>query len=140
MGAEGRGAGPVVYIDRSVVHEDRLDDLKAGIRALVAFVDTQQPQMVAYGFYLDEDARQMTVLSVHPDSASLERHGSEQGTGLHGRRRADMASTEPWDRCRASSSVNPARSLRAKFTGGGPVQVFTPWATMSRDDRRSAID
>jgi quinol monooxygenase YgiN len=64
----------VVYIDRSDVHEGHWDELKAGIRALVAFVDREQPQMVTYGFYLDEDARQMTVVAVHPDSASLERH------------------------------------------------------------------
>jgi hypothetical protein len=72
--ADGGGGGPVVYIDRSDVHKDRWDELKAGIRALVAFVDTHQPQMANYGFYLDEDAHQMTVVSVHPDSASLERH------------------------------------------------------------------
>jgi hypothetical protein len=71
---DGGSAGPIVYIDRSDVHEDRWDELKAGIRALVAFVDAHQPQMASYGFYLDEDAHQMTVVSVHPDSASLERH------------------------------------------------------------------
>ena len=68
------GAGPVIYIDRSDVHSDRWDDLKAGIRSLVAFVDAQQPQMATYGFYLDEDAHRMVVVSVHPDPASLERH------------------------------------------------------------------
>jgi hypothetical protein len=66
--------GPVLYIDRSDVHENSLDELKAGIRALVAFVDSQQPQMATYGVYLDEATLQMTVVSVHPDSASLERH------------------------------------------------------------------
>jgi hypothetical protein len=72
--ADGTSPGPVTYIDRSDVHEGRWEELKAGIHALVAFVDSHQPQMVAYGFYLDEDANQMTVLSVHPDSGSLERH------------------------------------------------------------------
>jgi hypothetical protein len=24
----------------------------------------------------------------------------------------------------------PSAELRARFTGGGPVQLFTPWATM----------
>jgi hypothetical protein len=67
-------AGPVIYIDRSDVHEDRWDDLKAGIGALAAFVESRQPQMLTYAFYLDEDAHEMTVLSVHPDAASLERH------------------------------------------------------------------
>ena len=67
-------AGPVIYIDRSDVHEDRWDDLKAGIRALVAFVESRQPQMVTYAFYLDEETNEMTVVSVHPDAGSLERH------------------------------------------------------------------
>lgn len=66
--------GPVIYIDRSDVHAGRWDELKAGIRTLAAFVDSHQPQMVAYGLYLDESANQMTVVSVHPDSTSLERH------------------------------------------------------------------
>ena len=70
----GASEGTVIYIDRSDVLEGHWDELKAGIRALVGFVDREQPQMVTYGFYLDEDARQMTVVAVHPDSASLERH------------------------------------------------------------------
>jgi hypothetical protein len=71
---EERDTGPVVYVDRSDVREGVWEELEAGIRALVAFVDRHQPQMVSYGVYLDEDARRMTVVSVHPDAASLERH------------------------------------------------------------------
>ncbi|MFW6090464.1 MAG: hypothetical protein ACODAF_01230 [Actinomycetota bacterium] len=67
-------SGPVIYVDRSDVHEGRWDELKDGITALVAFVDREQPQMATYAFYLDEPANEMTVVSVHPDSASLERH------------------------------------------------------------------
>lgn len=72
--SESPPGGPVVYIDRSTVHEGRWDDLKAGIPALVAFVESHQPQMALYGFYLDDDANEMTVVAVHPNSASLERH------------------------------------------------------------------
>jgi len=68
------GAESIVYVDRSDVHEGCLDELKAGIRALVAFVDAHQPQMLTYAVYLDERAHEMTVVSLHPDSASLERH------------------------------------------------------------------
>jgi hypothetical protein len=71
---DGASDGPVVYIDRSDVHEDCWDELEAGVRALVAFVERHQPQMVSYAVYLDEAAQQMAVVSVHPDSASLERH------------------------------------------------------------------
>lgn len=72
--ADSPSDGPLIYIDRSRVFEDRWEDVKVGIRALVAFVDRHQPQMATYGFYLDEDSNEMTVVSVHPDSASLERH------------------------------------------------------------------
>jgi hypothetical protein len=40
----------------------------------VGFVDAHQPQMATYGFYLNEEAAEMTVVAVHPDAASLERH------------------------------------------------------------------
>ena len=52
--SDGGNAEPVIYIDRSEVHQGRWDELNAGIRALVAFVDSHQPQMVTYGFYLDQ--------------------------------------------------------------------------------------
>ena len=68
------GAEPILYVDRSDVHEGCLDELRAGIGALVEFVDAHQPQMTMYAIYLDEEAHRMTVVSVHPDSASLERH------------------------------------------------------------------
>jgi hypothetical protein len=72
--SENASPGPVIYIDRSDVHEECWSELKAGVRALVGFVDAHQPQMATYAVYLDEDTHQMTVVSVHPDSASLERH------------------------------------------------------------------
>jgi hypothetical protein len=65
---------PVIYIDRSDVYAETLDELKTGITELVDFVDRHQPQMVTYGFYLDEEALTMAVVSVHPNSKSLERH------------------------------------------------------------------
>jgi len=71
---DGEGARGVVYIDRSDVHPERWGELVDGVRALAAFVESQQPQMGAYAVYLDEKAHRMTVMSVHPDSASIERH------------------------------------------------------------------
>jgi hypothetical protein len=68
------GSEPIVYIDHSRIREDSLDELKAGVRRLVDFIDAAEPQLIAYGFYIDEDAGTMTVVAVHPDSASLERH------------------------------------------------------------------
>jgi hypothetical protein len=72
-GARG-GSGPIVYIDHSRIREDSLDELKAGVQRLVDLIDAREPQLIAYGFYIDEDAMRKTVVAVHPDSASRERH------------------------------------------------------------------
>ena len=65
---------PIVYIDHSDIKDGKLEELKAGIRRLVDFLDAREPQLISYGFHIDEDAGRMTVVAVHPDSASLEFH------------------------------------------------------------------
>jgi hypothetical protein len=67
-------SGLIVYIDRSDVNEDRKQDLKAGIRRLVDVIQSREPQLISYAFHLDDEAAAMTVVAVHPDSASLELH------------------------------------------------------------------
>lgn len=67
-------ADVVVYIDHSDIHMNRLDELKVGIREIVAAIEEHEPQLIAYGFHLDEERGRMTVAAVHPDSASLELH------------------------------------------------------------------
>ena len=63
-----------MYLDHSVIRPGSLDELKAGVQRVVTFIEAREPQLVAYGFYVDEAAGTMTVVAVHPDSASLERH------------------------------------------------------------------
>jgi hypothetical protein len=63
-----------VYLDRSDIRDGAWEALESGLRDLVTFVEHRQPQLLAYGIHVDEPARRMTVVAVHPDSASLERH------------------------------------------------------------------
>ena len=76
--AAGQGtvsaSGPIVYIDRSNFRESSLEELKAGVRRLVDFIEAREPRLILYGFYIDEASSKMTVVAVHPDSASLELH------------------------------------------------------------------
>lgn len=72
-GTDG-GSEPIVYIDHSHIRKDLIDELKARVQRLVEFIDAREPQLITYGFYIDEEASRMTVVAVHPDSASLERH------------------------------------------------------------------
>lgn len=65
---------PVIYIDHSTIRPGRIDELRQGVSDLVSFIRAREPQLLHYGFYLDEETSQMTVVAVHPDTASVERH------------------------------------------------------------------
>jgi len=64
----------IVYIDHSDIREGKLPEVRAGVQELVDFVDTHEPQLLAYGFYIDEGGMRMTLIAIHPDSSSLELH------------------------------------------------------------------
>ena len=64
----------ILYVDTSEIREGKLEELKTAMNELVEFVETNEPGLIAYNVYLNEDGDQMTVVHVHSDSASLEFH------------------------------------------------------------------
>ena len=64
----------ILYVDEADVREGTLDELKPAIRQLVDFVEANEPRLIAYNVYFTDDGSRMTVVSVHPDSESLEYH------------------------------------------------------------------
>jgi quinol monooxygenase YgiN len=64
----------IVYIDTADVREGAAEELKAGMKELADFVDANEPRLIAYNVYFSGDDTRMTVVHVHPDSASLEYH------------------------------------------------------------------
>ncbi|MDP2674260.1 MAG: hypothetical protein Q8Q00_05050 [Dehalococcoidia bacterium] len=65
---------PIVYIDSSEIHEGKLEELKTAMNELAEFVEVNEARLIAYNVYFKEDGTRMTVVHVHPDSASLEFH------------------------------------------------------------------
>ena len=65
---------PVIYVDRSEIRDGKLEEVKTGIKELAEFIERNEPQLVSYAAYVDDDGRHMTVIHVHADVASLERH------------------------------------------------------------------
>ena len=65
---------PVVYIDHSEIREGKLEELKTAMNELVELVEANEPRLISYNVYFTEDGNRMTVVHVHPDSASLEFH------------------------------------------------------------------
>lgn len=65
---------PIIYVDHSAIREGKLKDLQRAVAELVEFVDSHEPQLISYGFFIDEEASRMTVIAIHPDAASVELH------------------------------------------------------------------
>lgn len=64
----------IISIDSSAIREGKLEELKKAMKELVEFVDANEPRPTAYNVYFGEDGTRMTVVQVHPDSASMEFH------------------------------------------------------------------
>jgi hypothetical protein len=78
--AASKGGGisnPIIYIDKSRIREGQLEKLKIAMQDLAAFVEEHMPRLISYAFFLNEKQSEMTVVAVHPDSASLAFHMDE---------------------------------------------------------------
>jgi quinol monooxygenase YgiN len=65
---------PIVVIDTSEIREGKLEELKTAVKELVEFVDANEADPIAYNIYFDENGTRMTVVQIHPSSASMEFH------------------------------------------------------------------
>jgi hypothetical protein len=74
----------ILYVDVSDVREGALEELRPAVKRLVDFVEANEPRLIAYNVYFSEDGTRMTVVSVHPDSASLEYHMEVAAPLFHG--------------------------------------------------------
>ena len=135
MSGEKGVANPLLYVDTAEVREGALEKLKVAIEELVAFIEENEPQLLAYSVYLSDDGSQMTVFHVHTDTASLEHHLEVGGPAF--RRFADLLTLssihvygEPSDR--ALRQLNE----KARMLGTGKVIVHRPEAGFTRFEGR----
>jgi hypothetical protein len=122
---------PIVYVDTSTIREGKLNELEVAMKGLAAFVEAKVPQLVSYGFYLDEDRTQMTVVAVHPDSASLEFHmevGGEEFRKFGDL--IDLLRIEVYGR--VSGAVLERLHDKARMLGRGTVAVHEFYAGFTR--------
>lgn len=66
--------GPFIYIGTTTIKSGKIDEARKRITELVDFVETNEPRMIAFHCFLDNEESKLTVLQVHPDSASMEFH------------------------------------------------------------------
>lgn len=65
---------PIVFVDTSEIRKGKLEELRRAMTDLAEFVEANEPDPISYEVFFTDDGRRMTVLQVHPDSVSMERH------------------------------------------------------------------
>lgn len=122
---------PIVYIDTSSIREGKLAELEKAMEKLAGFVEDNVPRVLSYAFYLDESRTEMTVVAVHPHSASLEFHldaGREQF-----RKFATLAELERIEVYGpVSDAVRERLHRKAQMLGGETVRVHDRYAGFAR--------
>ena len=122
---------PILYVDTSAVRQGQLERVKAAVEELVEFVEANEPQLISYRFFFDEEGTRMTVVAMHPDSASMEFHMKIGGPLF--RKFSDWIDLEAIDVYgRPSETVLNQLLQKARMLGRGTVRVHTRHAGFER--------
>lgn len=128
--------GPIVYLDRSDIHPGNLAELKESVAGLVAFIEQREPQLVVYSFHIDEEASTLTVVAVHPNVASLERH--LQVGGPEFRKVAPMITLHDIEVFGDPGPAVPLLAEKARMLGGARVAIHPITVGFARMGAQSA--
>ncbi len=67
-------SGPFIFIGTHTFREGKLEEFKVGLQDFFDFVEANEPRLIAFNFYLNDEGTELSVVQVHPDAASMEFH------------------------------------------------------------------
>ena len=65
---------PFIHFGTFRIKEGKFEDLASSYREVVETVEEHEPRMIAFHGFVNEDRTEMTVIQVHPDTASMDFH------------------------------------------------------------------
>lgn len=65
---------PLIYISTYRVKEGKREQLEQFYKKVFALVEANEPQIIAFHAFFNEDGTEMTSIQVHPDTASMDFH------------------------------------------------------------------
>jgi hypothetical protein len=67
-------SGPFIFIATNRLREGKLAAERDRARDLSSFIEANEPQLLAFNEYANEDGTEVGVVQMHPDAASMELH------------------------------------------------------------------
>lgn len=139
-----RMSQPIIVVDSSEIREGKLEELKAALKELVEFVEANEADPLAYSIHLDEAGTRMTVVQIHPSSASMEFHMEVAGPVF--RRLTDLLTLSRVDFYgKPSDRLIDQMRQKARMLGNASVVVnelhagFARFAIAKRDSDRPVM-
>lgn len=65
---------PFIFIGTHTIKEGVLEEFKAYSRDFVKFVEANEPRLIGFYAYVNDEGTQLTMVQVHPDAESMEFH------------------------------------------------------------------
>lgn len=65
---------PFIHVATYPIKEGKLDAFKLSLPRFFEIIEANEPIVLAIHAYLNEEGTEVTIIQVHPDAASLERH------------------------------------------------------------------
>jgi hypothetical protein len=66
--------GPFIFIATNKLKEDKLEDERRRVPGLSDFIQENEPRLIAFNEYANQDGTEVKVVQVHPDTDSFEFH------------------------------------------------------------------
>ncbi len=67
-------AGPFIFIGTHRLKEGKFSEFEAALRDLIRVVDENEPQLIAFNAYANEEGTEVAVVQLHPNASSMELH------------------------------------------------------------------
>src|SRR6266852_6867700 len=67
-------AGPFILIATNKLKTGKLEAERRRVPGLVDFIEANEPRLIAFNEYANDDGTEVAVVQVHPDAESMEFH------------------------------------------------------------------
>ena len=85
MRAARRAAGPFIFNGTHKLKDSKFEDFKANMAALANVVEANEPRIIAFNAYANDDGTEVSVVQVHPHPESMMVHMQVVRSAHHGR-------------------------------------------------------